>query len=94
MKKPNSLLKLAAVVSSVLLAGGFVSYRAGAFDHFLESSAPPADSESSPTRAGGNEATESTIMHGSKSPVYRYVVKPNTQSAQPPSPSQPSEQPK
>lgn len=30
--KPNLLLKLCAVASSLLLAGGFVSYRAGALD--------------------------------------------------------------
>jgi hypothetical protein len=37
MQQPHFLLKLAAVVSSVLLAGGYVCYRAGAFDGLLGS---------------------------------------------------------
>jgi hypothetical protein len=35
VQKPNILLKLAAVVSAVLLVGGFVGYSAGAFGWLL-----------------------------------------------------------
>jgi hypothetical protein len=45
----NTLLKVTAVVSSVLLAGVFVSYRAGAFDGLLETSERPTDSGHSQT---------------------------------------------
>jgi hypothetical protein len=73
VKQPNPLLKLAAVISSVLLAGGFVAYRAGAFNSLMEPSPQPADSESSPTSAVGDEPTGEqpalTIMPGSKSAI-------------------------
>ncbi len=88
MKKPNALLKLAAVVSSVLLVGGLVSYRAGAFNWPMETNSPPADSESSPTP----EEPDPTFISGSKLPYY--VIKPNRHSASPPSASQPPERPK
>jgi hypothetical protein len=71
VKQPNSLLKLATVVSSVLLAGGFVAYRVGAFNSLMGTSASPADSESSPTSTVGDESTGEhpapTILPGSKS---------------------------
>jgi hypothetical protein len=40
---------LTAIVSSVLLVGAFVCYRAGAFDRLAGTGSPSADSESSPT---------------------------------------------
>jgi hypothetical protein len=49
MKQPNSLVKLTAVVSSVLLAGGFVCYRAGAFDWLRETNKQPVDAGSKRT---------------------------------------------
>jgi hypothetical protein len=49
MKQPNALLKLAAVVSSLVLFGGFVSYRAGAFNSLLGPGENAADSGSSAT---------------------------------------------
>jgi hypothetical protein len=45
VKKPNRLLKLAAVLSSLLLAAGFVSYRAGAFSWLQKPSTPPPPAE-------------------------------------------------
>jgi hypothetical protein len=71
VKQPHPLLKLAAVVCSVLLAGGFVSYRAGAFHWLLGTSARPADSGSSPApeESLSDGATEPapTIMYSTKS---------------------------
>jgi hypothetical protein len=49
VKPPGAFLKLAAVASSLLLVGGFVSYRAGAFDRLLGTSARPADPELLPS---------------------------------------------
>jgi hypothetical protein len=46
MKQPNTLVKSAAALSSVLLVGAFVGYRAGGFDWFMQTSAGPADSAS------------------------------------------------
>jgi hypothetical protein len=49
VKHPNLLLQMAAFLSSVLLIGGFVSYRAGAFDRYLgREAAAPAEVESTP----------------------------------------------
>lgn len=45
MKRPHYLFRVAALVSSVVLLGGFVSYRAGAFDWFVRSSAEPNDAD-------------------------------------------------
>jgi hypothetical protein len=42
MIKPHLLLRLATVVSSVLLVAAFISYRAGAFDGLLGTSATGA----------------------------------------------------
>jgi hypothetical protein len=38
VKQPKTLLKIAVVASSVLLAGGFVCYRAGAYDWLMGTS--------------------------------------------------------
>jgi hypothetical protein len=43
MKTPSTILRLAAVVSSILLAGGFVSYRAGVFDNLLKVRVAPVE---------------------------------------------------
>ena len=42
MKKSRTLLKLAALTSSVLLLAGYVSFRAGAFDRETASIRPAA----------------------------------------------------
>jgi hypothetical protein len=49
MKQPNALVKVGVVLIAVLLVGGFVSYRAGAFNRFMPSGTPSADSGGSPT---------------------------------------------
>jgi hypothetical protein len=46
--KHKAFLKMAALVSSVLLVGAFVSYRAGAFQSLLERNQPPVEAESIP----------------------------------------------
>lgn len=63
MKKPNLLVKLAAIASSVVLIAGFVAYRAGAFNR-----SKPADTPSvEPAPAGSdNSAQNLTIMSGTK----------------------------
>ena len=49
VKRTHPLLRVAAVVSSVVLVGGFVGYRAGAFSWLAETSAGPIDPQSKPT---------------------------------------------
>src|SRR5262245_10675967 len=74
-KRPNTLFKIAAVVSAVLLVGGFVSYRAGAFNRLLGKSVYMGGSKSgiiykpdSPQQPPpGTVAPASSIMSGSKS---------------------------
>jgi hypothetical protein len=39
MRRPHLLLRVATVVSSILLVAAFISYRAGAFDGLLGTSA-------------------------------------------------------
>src|SRR5436309_1647416 len=51
MKQPHFLLRMAAVVTSVLLAGGFVAYRAGAIPWLSGKRERPATSESKPIPA-------------------------------------------
>jgi hypothetical protein len=61
MKQQNLLLKLTVVVSSVLLVGGFIAYRAGAFDRLMEASEGSAEASSSPTieeNSGDNSRSE------------------------------------
>jgi hypothetical protein len=74
--KPNALLKLAAIASSVLLMAGFVSYRAGAFGWLSDTSTRSVDAEGDPTLErnpvddpSSDSATqaERTIMSSSKS---------------------------
>jgi hypothetical protein len=63
MKKPNIILRLAAIASSVVLIAGFVAYRAGAFNR-----SKPADAQSvEPVPASSDNSTPSlTIMSGTK----------------------------
>jgi hypothetical protein len=64
MKQPNTFVRLAAVVNSLLLVGGFVSYRAGAFDSLLRFGAKAADSESSPKpEETPPEQSQSNTLH-------------------------------
>jgi hypothetical protein len=83
-KAPNLFVKLATVLSSVLLVAGCVSYRSGAFDSFVSPSAKSADSPndsgvevswpaelaSAPTESQQPPSAESLhIMSGSKSSI-------------------------
>jgi hypothetical protein len=73
MQQPHFLLKLGAVVSALLLAGGFVSYQAGAFNWLTKPSATqPADS----------------IPGGSKSKVLIAPTSSDTTDNQPPATTQ------
>lgn len=76
MTRPNAMLKVAAVGCSVLLAAGFVSYRAGAFDWLnppppAESTPGPSDEAVTAPPAGPTEATSEllppAILYSSKS---------------------------
>jgi len=60
VKRPNLLLKLAALSTSIILVAAFVSYRAGAFDRFFKSNAAPVDPGTAPD--GFN-----TMIYSSKS---------------------------
>jgi hypothetical protein len=75
VKEPNSLVKAATVISSVLLLSGFVGYRAGAFN-WLMGSPPPADTSNPALSPGALKPppsaaaqTAPTLMPGSKSMV-------------------------
>jgi hypothetical protein len=48
MKQPHFLFRMVALVSSVLLVSGFVSYRAGAFDWLKGTGSETADSGEGP----------------------------------------------
>jgi hypothetical protein len=63
MKRPNTLLKLAAVTSSVLLASGFVCYQTGLFHSYPLSTILRSHISSGTTQSSG------TMMGGSKSKV-------------------------
>jgi hypothetical protein len=79
MKRPHVLLQVAAIVSSVLLAGGLISYRAGAFNRFIAPSAPPADSGSNPaaeeTPPEDAAQPDLAIMSSSKSGTITFTGK-------------------
>jgi hypothetical protein len=62
MKQPGTLLKVAAVVSSMLLLGGFVGCRSGAFNRLRETNSPTAQQPSTE-----KQDAEPTIMPGTKS---------------------------
>jgi hypothetical protein len=71
VKQSHVLLKLTVLASSLLLVGGCVSYRAGAFNWLMEPSKQPADAENSSPRdqkqSGENTSPPLTIMSGAKS---------------------------
>jgi hypothetical protein len=68
VKRPNFPLKSAAVASSVLLAGGFVSYHAGAFNSLLRT-APPVKPIAQEPQADADRQ-ESPVMSSSKSIIF------------------------
>ena len=71
MSKPNTLLKVVALFSPILLAGGLVAYRAGAFQTLLGNKttvANPGDGVWSVEPEGSTGGTQPmTIWSGSKS---------------------------
>jgi hypothetical protein len=73
--RSNWPIKVAAVASSLLLVGGFVSYRAGAFTWLQGNSPPPSavdsgsGAEEKPPVATGDVSLE--LMYGSKSGFVR-----------------------
>src|SRR5262245_54612535 len=74
MMKTHPLFRVAAVLSSVLLVGGFVGYRAGAFSWLTETSAPSVDPASKPPDSTGQPNSQAPILYGTKSAV---IVDPN-----------------
>ncbi len=71
MEQSKPYLKVASVVSAVLLVGAFVSYRAGAFERFTKPESQPAvaaptpDPEAPPVLSV--EQSPQTFMYSSKS---------------------------
>ena len=63
MRPPNLLIRLAAVASSLLLVGGFVAYRAGAFSR----TNTPIDTGLSGETSPSPPPKDTTMMGGSKS---------------------------
>jgi hypothetical protein len=68
MKRPNLLIRLGVLASSIILLAGFIGYRAGAFDRFVTKSAAPAAAPETPVDAA---TPDPTMMSGSK-----YIVLP------------------
>jgi hypothetical protein len=90
MKPPRTWLKAAVVGCSVLLAAGFVSYRAGAFDSFLRP--PPAPVDPDPASAVEPASTaesgkDATYFSTSKSIIIAPVAPPASTTTTPKSPA-------
>jgi hypothetical protein len=73
MKRSHFLLRIATVVSAMLLAGGFVAYRAGAFDWLNGKS--PGVPESGEKPAAKDQANEKPKSRPVK---WNYEWTPNT----------------
>jgi hypothetical protein len=85
VKKAHAVLKVAAIVNALLLVGGCVGYRAGAFDWFSKSD-KPTDTSGKNTAVNANQIDYTQpIMTGSKAP-FAGVVGPaqDTPGVQPP----------
>jgi hypothetical protein len=67
MKRPNGFLKLAALVSSILLVGGFVAYQAGAVDWIIRGPSPLHEQANDTTSEESQSGVATTMMSGSKS---------------------------
>jgi hypothetical protein len=66
VKQPNVVIKVAVVACSLLLLGGFVSYRAGAFDRVVRPSAQPSEPAAPQQPPPATTQAAPTIMEGSK----------------------------
>ena len=104
MKPAKLLLKIGVVCSSILLAGGLIAYRAGAFTWIKGTSTPPGAAASNPTGEDPDKAellpvtVDPTMFYSSKSisPVISPAT-PGSPAAQPvptPQPPPPAPQPK
>jgi hypothetical protein len=92
VKKPNRLLKLAVIVTSVLLVGQFIAYRAGAFQWLMVPRPEPAESEKVEVpKETPSESTPPTMIGGSKSLWGPSVPLPKVTPGDPPTPK--AEQP-
>jgi hypothetical protein len=67
VKQLHMLVKVAVVASSLLLVGGFVSYRAGAFDALMGPSAQPAEPTAPQQPPPGATESAPAMMSSSKS---------------------------
>jgi hypothetical protein len=70
VKRPSLLLKIAVVSSSLLLAAGFVSYRAGVLDRLLDrkvASVNAAQAHSEQGAAEGSQPNTQAILGGTNS---------------------------
>jgi len=79
MKRPHVLVQVAAIASSLLLAGGLISYRAGAFNRFIAPSPVPADPADTPSgeeqTSDGATQPDLAIMSSSKSATISFTGK-------------------
>jgi hypothetical protein len=77
MARAKTAVRLAVIASSVLLAAGFISYRAGAFSWLAPTNVPAIDGE-----ASSSEAPPSlpAVMSGSKS-SFSYPIAPTPPTA-------------
>jgi hypothetical protein len=87
MKRSYTLLKVAAIVSSITLVAGFICYRAGAFDSFLRPAVQPIEPQSSPRSQ--EHSPDGPIMSSSKSIILSNPSMPSKPDSEPPSPSKP-----
>jgi hypothetical protein len=79
MKRPHVLLQIAALISSGMLAAGFVSYQAGAFNRLLAPELPPAAPGDTPTAeekpTDDAPQPDLAIMRSSKSGTLTFTGK-------------------
>jgi hypothetical protein len=92
MKLPKPLLQLGAIVSSAVLIGAFVCYRAGAFNSITETATPAVDSGTTPKFETvvidpAAPGTDPSFFYSSKS--IAPVIVPPSQTAPVPQPSAP-----
>jgi len=97
MKRPHVLLQIVALISSGMLAGGFVSYQAGAFSRLTAPREQPAQPAGTPAveekpSDGGGAPSAPTIMSSSKVGTITFIGKltpPSTPEPQPPAATEP-----
>ncbi len=94
MKPPRPWVKAAVVGCSVLLAAGFVSYRAGAFDSFLRPTPAPVEPDPMPTStaepasaAPAEPGMDAIIFSTSKSIIIAPVSPPGSTTVAPKPPA-------